>query len=269
MAYVKKADRVATDPNLMDDVDLGIGMADDAPATQDGGDLAAILANPALSKLIDAAVASRLAQMSAEPKAGTGLDGDAIDRLAATIGRMMELTSMQQPGYQKPLPVAEVEKRLAGKVEMDALLARYQELGTPPLWTIGEKGFFECVNAWEGVQGQQIRTYLPPPEDFTPENAEARKVHAAMMQWLGTPTPDIGEQVKLAQLAAKQAPLITGAMEPAKGPGLIEVVKDAPVEAPRLRRSMGTINPERHNVTMADRSGAAQGPTFVGAEQAA
>ena len=143
MAYIKKADRVAQSPNEMDDDALGIGEVDDAPEASDG--LAALMANPALSKLIDAAVAARLAKMGGEPVPASsgGLDGDAIDRLAGTIGRMMELTHMQQPGYIKPLPVDEVERRLNGKIELDALLVRYERLGTAPLWTIGEKGFFE------------------------------------------------------------------------------------------------------------------------------
>jgi hypothetical protein len=262
MAYVKKADRVAKDPNEMDDVDLGIG-AEAEPAEQDSGDIAALLANPALSKLIDAAVTARLARMGAPAAAPAG--GEAFDKLAETLGRMFELNAMQQPGYIKPLPAAEVERRLSGKVEMDALLARYEELGTPPLWTIGEGGFFECANAWEGRPGARIRTYIPPPEDFKPENDEARAVHAAMMQWLGDKTPSIGEQVKQAMIDAKRPPLITGAPPVAQVSTLVEVVKEAPVDPARVRRSMGTLTPERHNVSLADRGGAPQGPSFVSA----
>ena len=94
-------------------------------------------------------------------------------------------------------------------------------------------------------------------------------MHAAMMQWIGGKTPDIGEQVKQAMIDAKRPPLITGAMPTPQASSLVEVVKDAPVEPPRVRRSMGTLTPERHNASSLDPAGAPRGPAFVSSEQAA
>lgn len=260
--------------NTATDEDLGIGREEPGEA------LAALLSSAAAKALIDQAVSARLAEMSASPAPtqAAPVSGDAFGNLAEALKRMIENQQMQQPGYIKPLPLEEVERRAAGKVEMEALLLQYVRADTPPLYRVVENGFYECTNAIELSEGQQLRTFLPPCEDFEPLNEEARKVHAAMMQWIGGPSPEIGERLKQAQLDAKQAPLISSApapvLDPRKAGGLIEVVDAAPAD-PRERKSakrrgMGTIVTEPVDISLTGRvtgashtvGGAPAGPNF-------
>lgn len=251
------------------DEELGIGVEDEAP---EADALTAMLANPAFAALIDAAVTARMAQMGAPAAPASS---EAFQAFTQSIKHLIDTQAMQQPGYIKPLPSDEIDRRLAGKVEMDALLRRYEQAGTPPLWTVGEQGFFECTNALEFVEGEQIRTYLPPVEDFIPGNDEARQVHTAMMQWIGGPTPGIGEQVEAAMIAAKQAPLVSNIMTTETRKSPVELITqraapgvraDAPEKASAKRRSAGTIVPERRDISMAERVGAPAGPVFVSAD---
>lgn len=251
------------DPDVVmqTDKDLGIGEDDEVPAASP--DLAILMANPALSKLIEQAVAARIAQLglNAAPAATTA-DVNPLAAFTATIAHMLEVQAQQQPGYIKPLPAEEVDRRAAGYIEMKALLSDFEAKGTPPLWVVGEGEFFECTNAQEFAKGQKIRTYLPPAEDFIPENDEARKVHAAMLQWIGGTTPDIGEQLEAAIIASKQPPLVSGALQPANRPSRVEVVGEAPVDIKR-KRVMGTLAPERHDVSLAERAAGPAGPAFA------
>lgn len=248
---------------------LGIG-EDDAP---EGDAMAALMGDPRFAALIEAAVAQRLAAMGGAPApAAAALNPDAFATLAQTLGRMIEVNAMQQPGYIKPLPAADIERRLAGKIEMDALLEDFQRKGTAPHWVVGEGGFFECTNAQEFNQGDELRTYLPPPEDFVPLNDEARRVQAAQMQWLGGRTPSIGEQVEAAMQARNSAPLVMGSLQPDPKPSRVELVKRTDgntTSGGKKRRTMGTVVQEARDVSLADRAaGVAQGPVFVGAEAA-
>lgn len=255
-----QAKRQATDSSPTDE-ELGIGVEDaDAPADA----IASMLANPALQSLIDAAVTARLAQMGA-PAGQTTVSNEAFAQLAATLGRMIEVNAIQQPGYIKPLSADEVDRRTAGLVEMQALLERYEAEGTPPEYYVGEGGFFECTNALEFKEGQPVAMYLPPPEDFKPINKPARKVMAAMMQWIGGPTPEIGEQLKQAQIAAK-APPVLGAKNVAKPLVQVLDIPEKSEKAADKRRQMGTLVPEVREISMAQRAGEPTGPTFVGGE---
>lgn len=252
----------ATDDLIGDsDEALGIGVEDD-PDPQ--GALDALMANPALAKLIDAAVAARLAQMGA-PAAAAVPQSEAFTAFTETLKHLIDAQALQQPGYIKPLPAEELDRRAAGYVEMTALLERFQTANTPPLWMVGDNGFFECTNALEFQPGDEIRTYLPPAEDFIPRNVQAEQVHAAMLQWIGGRTKSIGEQVEAAMIAAKQAPLISNVLQTVKPAGPVELV-NRPTEADlpsRKRRGMGTIVPERRDVSAAERMAGPAGPTFV------
>lgn len=254
------------------DQDLGIGQELDGPDDRGNGekagdDLAALMSHPALQAAIDAAVAQRLAQLGAPVASAVPASSEAFQAFTATLKHLIESQTMQMPGYQKPLSADEMDRRAKGHIEMRALLKECEAKGRPPLWEVGEGGFFECTNALEFIQGQQIRTYLPPAEGFVPLNAEAEAVHAAMMVWIGGPTPHIGDQVEAAKIAASQAPLVTGALQPARRPGLVEVVADvAPTTTKPQRRSMGSIVPERREISMAERAAGPAGPVFIGAE---
>lgn len=251
--------------SAMDEPNPGLEDAAEAAAPDP---LASLLADPRLAAMLDKLVAERAAQMLAPATAAPSLDGSAFAELAKTLGHMIEVNAQQQPGYIKPLPAEEVDRRLAGRIEMEALLRDYETRGLAPLWSVGRGGFFECANVQEFKQDDRIRTYLPPTEDMIPENEFAANVHRAMMQHLGAKTPDIGDLVAQRQRESRLPPIVTGALQPARGPGLVEVVGKAP-PAPR-RRVMGTIQEERINVDMADRvrnaggaAGAPVGPSFA------
>jgi len=235
-------------------------------------DLAAIMAGPEMQQLIARAVAERVAAMTSGAAAASDTTLTGAD-LVGAMRHMLEINAMQQPGYQKPLPADEIDRRIAGRVEMFALIETCQNDNEPPLWTIGPNGFFECTNAQEFAPGVQIRTYLPPAEDFIPNNGAAKAIHAAMMRWLGAPTPEIGEQIKQAQMASKLPPLVSGALQPLRPTGPVEVVNAAPVSMPK-KRALGTVVPERREMSMAERvaagaGGDPQGPIFVGEAAAA
>lgn len=247
------------EPLSQSDKDLGIGEETDGDA---GAQMAALLANPAMQQLIDAAVAARMAQLSAPAP----LDGRSSEMAAftASLSHLIEVQSMQQAGYIKPLSAAEVDNRAAGFVEMKALLKDFEAKGTPPEWIIGESGFFECTNAIEFLPGQTIRTYLPPVEDFIPNNPQAEKVQAAMLRWIGGNTPGIGEQVEAAMRANNQsAPLVTGALRPDGPHRPVELIA-APSKVVPRKRVAGSLVPERHDVSLAERAAGPQGPVFVG-----
>jgi hypothetical protein len=201
------------------------------------------------------------------PTSAPATQSEDFKAFTETLKHLIEVNSMQQAGYIRPMSADEVDRRAAGLIEMRALLREYEEKGTPPLYVVGENDiFFECANAVEYGPGSQIRTYLPPSENFIPKNEQAEMVYAAMVQWIGGKTPGIGEQVEAAIIASKQAPpLVTGALQPERRPGLVELVDEPKVDVSRKRVS-GTIVPERHGLGVADR--AATGPVFVG-EQAA
>jgi hypothetical protein len=240
------------------DADLGVGEEVRAPAM----DLNALMANPEFAKLVDQAVAARLAQVA--PAAASDSRSEEMKGFVASLAHLIEVQAMQQPGYIKPISAEELDRRAGGLVKMKALLKDFEAKGCAPLYLVGEGGFFECTNAQEFQPGDQIKTYLPPSENFIPRNREAEEVYGAMLVWIGGHTPGIGEQVEAAMQAAHgQVPLVTGALNPGQPKSKVELV-----HAPRVpvgpRRQAGTIVPERHDVSLAERAAGPQGPVFVG-----
>lgn len=250
-----------SDPERPSDMELGIG-EDDAPRMND---LAALLADPSMQKLIDAAVASRLAQMGAPVAVAPDSQTDQMRAFTASLAHLIEVQSMQQAGYIKPLAAEEIDRRASAYVEMKALLADLEVKGNAPEYIVGESGFFECTNAIEFQSGQTIRTYLYPVEDFVPRNRAAEQVHELMIVWIGGHTPGIGEQVEAAMRAANQsAPLVTGTLTPDRTrSGRVELV-DTPNQPQKRKRVAGTVVAERHDVSLAERAAGPQGPVFIG-----
>lgn len=245
----------AQDQTMESDADLGIGEDDQAPDP-----LAALMNDPKFAKLIDAAVTARMAQMGAIPTPST--QSEDFKAFTAALAHLIEVNAMQQPGYSKPIPAEELDRRAAGCVEMKALLKNYEAQTNPPLYLLGAK-FFECTNAIMYEAGTQIRTYMPPAENWMPQNEPAQKVYAAMFQWIGGKTPDIGDQLESAMIASKGPPLVTGALNAAQRRGPVEVV-DAPRQDVGRKRVAGTIVPERRDVSMAERASGPAGPVFIG-----
>lgn len=244
-----------TQPPVRDEIPA-LSLEEAAPAAPD---MAALMADPAVREMLDQLVANRMAEMIAQaaPQVATAAAAVPDQNFANVMGRFVELLSIQQPGYQKPLAADEMQSRLDGKVEMEALLASHKRAyernnsHVLPKWRVGEKGFFECVDAIELWEGNKFSTYLAPVEDFEPLNDEAEAVYAAMMKWLGGSTPDIGEMVKNAHLAAHERVIVPGAMVSSvpKGP-LVNVERDAGSDEPprQRKRQFGTLVDEPRQI---------------------
>jgi hypothetical protein len=182
-----------------DDRALGIGEPDqnDAVAAQ----VTALLNNPAVASLIDAAVASRLKAMGA-PVATTPDIG--MMALLAAIEKLTLTHASQAPGYSKPLPSEEVNRRADGFIEMNALLEKCKADDVRPLYRLVNEPLF--AGEIEYRVGSEIRTLLYPNEYMQPLDDRARQVHAAMMRWIGGPQKSIGERVAEAEAARRQNP---------------------------------------------------------------
>ncbi len=92
------------DGQSVTDAEPGIGQ-ENAPATNPANPVAALLASPQFAALIEAAVDARLAQMG-KPSSGTEMA-----QLTKALERMVNNNVSQQPGYIKPLPGEEIERR--------------------------------------------------------------------------------------------------------------------------------------------------------------
>lgn len=242
------------------DEDLGIGELERAAAPAPSLDT--ILNSPAFAAAVEAAVRLRLAESDAQPAPAKSEAGE-FGKMLDTIGRMLEVQQIQIPGYIKPLSADEMDRRAGGLVEMHALLEQARIKNDPPRYILGDKFYAGDILYDEGFE---IRTYLPPAEHFRPENDSGRKVYAAMMTWIGGPTPEIGEQIAQAMAASKEAPLITGAPAAAAS-SPVEIVGGAERHDVAPKRVLGNSQPEVRGVSMPIQPGVTQqpaGPVFVG-----
>lgn len=178
------------------DEDLGIG-EEDAPAAPDDP-MAALLANPAFAAAVDLAVARRLG--GATPQAAGGaLDANALAHLAASIEKIATVHASQQPGYAKPLPAVEIERRASAFEEMNALIDLARLKGEPPNYQLVEEPLF--AGEYLFPPGSKIRGYIIPNEHMLPLDERGKAIHRAFMQWIGGPTEGIAEQVYNAERA--------------------------------------------------------------------
>lgn len=170
------------------DAALGIGEEDNP--------IAALLNHPDVARLIDVAVQARLAQIGG----GAVADMSGNAGLAAIVAGIERLTTMhaaQLPGYSRPLPVEEIERRAEGFVDMQALVRRCEETREFPRYRlVGEPLFAGEI---EYRPGSEIETLLYPNEHMMPLNEPARRVHEAMMRWIGGPQIGIAERVEEAE----------------------------------------------------------------------
>lgn len=208
--HLKKHGRLDR-PETESDDDLGI---DQEASSADA--VSAMLADPKFAALVEQAVAARLSQIgTAAPASGeNSVVVAALKELSKSFERSLEIQASQQPGYTKPIPREEVERRAAGYVEMCALIEEYKAAGKVPVYILGEEGFHgpsaNGPTLYEG--GSEIGCLLAPAESFTPVNAEAKKVYAAMLQWIGGPSPEIGDRIIEAHADAKR--VVIGGEEP-------------------------------------------------------
>lgn len=257
-----------TAPGDADD-DLGIGL-DDAEGASGNADgafdatvaLNAMMANPAFSKLIDQAVAARLAQMA--PAAVAPVPGDGYGMLVKSIERMLDAQAVQIPGYIKPLTADQLEDRANGLIEMRVAIADAQARGDAPRYILGDKLYAGDILYDEGME---IRTYLPPAEHFRAVNKAAATIYSAMMQWIGGPTLGIEDQLAAAIAKTHEPPMVTGnGTQGVSSP--VELVEIAHRHEVKPKRVAGTLTPETHGVSMPQQPGITQqptGPIFIGA----
>ena len=230
------------EPDAFTDAQLGIGEA------EEGLDpVAALMANPVVAGRLQAMIDQAVTQRLASQPQGEG----AMSALAASFEKMLQIQAMQMPGYFKPLPSDEVERRLAGRIEMFSLLEEYRKNETPPGYFVGPNGFY--AGAYKYEEGEAILTYLPPPEDFDPNyaihgNAEAglraRRVLDAQIKWLGGKTPHISHQVAEAERFSHQGIPLVGDDRTVMPAGPVEVVADA-----RRARRTGPAFPDHGEIS--------------------
>lgn len=212
----------AEDDKQPTDAELGIGEDDGADAESGETDaFVKMMDDPRFKAAIDTVVAARMVELSKGAAAQVS-GGDtsvlvvsALRELSTSFERSLQIQAEQQPGYIKPLPREEVERRAAGYVEMTALLKDFERRGTPPAYIIqgdthGDVFVGPSPNGPTMYQpGMEIECYLPPAERFEPINDEARKVYAAMLQWIGGRTPDIGDMIVAAHAEANGRTMVT------------------------------------------------------------
>jgi hypothetical protein len=225
------------------DEDLGIG--------QEDADYSKLLSDP---KFLTA-LAEKLGVAQAAVPAVTA--PSELREVADVMRRMIEVQAIQQPGYSKPISAGEMDRREEGRQKMFALLDRFKEQRSPPHYVLGENW---PANDILYEAGQEVRTYLPPAEHFQPQNDEARQVMKAMYQWLGGPTPDIGETVEAFERWRKgtEVPLV-GSAEVLK-PSDVEVVSTAKRDV-QPKRILGNIVPETRGTSMPKQPGVVAPPT--------
>lgn len=240
--------------------------------------LDAILSDPRLQALVERAVQTRVAEMASAQMVAPNTETAGYMALIKAVEHMLEVQSIQIPGYIKPLTAEEMDRREAGRVEMWRLLAYYRERANPafegcpytPRYVLRDQFYGPSPNGEVMYEaGQEIRCFLPPAEHFLAQNEPAAAVYAAMITWIGGETPDIAEQVAAALAARKtaQVPLVgTGPLfadSPVAPVGEVGVRHNV---APK--RQMGTLVEERSapSIGMAQRGGAPApaGPVFVG-----
>lgn len=242
------AQREQPEGRMETDEELGIGEEDEPTAVKEPGApegvaaLTALLRHPTVAALIEDAVAARLAAATPASVA----DGH-VKAIADAVERLALVHAAQQPGYQKPIPQAELERRAAGYVEMTALIedcrsrAAQGQRSAMPLYTLLDDLYAGDILF---VAGEQIRTLIPPNEQMQPENEAAERVFAAMLQWIGGKQPDIGERLAEEMAGRKNAIFGTpGTMQTAP----VELVERAPGDTRRqvgASRTLGTVVPE-------------------------
>lgn len=248
------------------DDELGIGQDHDS----DTMSLEAMMATPHFSNLLEAAVAAKLKSMG---RIDTGPMADtttsAFEAYLSRFDHMLQAQAEQQPGYKKPLPVAELDARKRGKKDMFELLRRTKDENVWPHYLLNDEAnpfYGPSANGPILYQaGQEIKTRLPPSEGFRPLNESAIRIYEAYKRWVGEVVPI---EALVAQAAADArgdfgAPEIDQVMR-SMDPEVHLV--DTPLRNVAPQRVLGTLTPEARGRVMPQQPGiVAQptGPVFV------
>ena len=257
------------------DEELGIGVDDDplptgAPMTPEAT-LDAVMRSPAFEALLNKAVGARIAKMgvSAAAQAPAGEQSVDFQAFMKSMERFVEAQEKQRPGYQKALSADELESRADGLVEEMALIADAKAKGVAPVYVVGPNGFYGPTASGPLLfqEGQEIRTWLMPCEDFLPVNDMAARIIQADRKRLGEPTPDIGELIAQTMMIAKGAEPTLVTSETMQERGDVELVDPTVRHNVRPKRIMGTHVPEIHGTSMPSQNGVSaqpNGPFAVG-----
>ncbi len=238
-------------PANASDEDLGIGE-----------DVVAEVSNPygpEFHAAVAAAVAAEMAKVKAPAKASKAEDGpESLDwkRFMDKMGELTDSVNVQKPGYQKPLTAEELSSREQGQRKFFAFFPKIRmaiaehgkekaiALGLVPEYIVGEKGFYGSTASGEMqfMPGLRLRLTTPPPEDFLPMNDLAGAIMQAQMQWLGEPTPEIGELVAQAMMRAKgvDPTYVAGLDDPVHPDDATIVAGGEPLANIGPKRTMGT-----------------------------
>lgn len=253
-----------------DDEALGIGVDDDEP--QPAFTVEALMEHPEFSKVLEAAVAQKLAQMGHQAPAQPMNPGSAtFDAFLEKLEHVMGVRDEQRAGYIKPLTAEEMDARKQGAADMKALLRRFKAENIWPTYLIvgeGPGAFFYGPSPNGDISyeaGTQIRCRLPPSELFQPVDEAAAQVIEAYRRSVGDPIPieDLVSQAIINARGPSQAPAIEQTVKVLEPEVMIV---DAPKRETGAKRTFGTIVPELRGQTMPKQPGVSAqpvGPVFV------
>jgi len=203
-------------PEEPSDADLGIGQQDNE-------------IGPQIEALVEAAVRKRLAELGAAPP---DPNNATMMALVTAIERSTSVHAAQLPGYHKPLPADEIDRRAQGFVDMQALIDKARRDGDELRYRLVGQPLF--AGEIEYRPGSEIVTFLYPNEHMQPLTKAATAVHRAFMQWIGGPQQGIAERVYEAEIERRQRGQIPGTT-PFQRAGLpenspVQIVADPPEE---------------------------------------
>ena len=247
-----------SEPNEMDDAALGIGDDDGAE------DFSSVLSDPRFAKLLDAAVAQRMASLA--PVASPGGSDAAFAAFLANIEKVIGARDEQRPGYFKPLTAEEMESRAHGKVEMEALIRRNKADNIWPCYLLSDT--FMGPSAAGPIlysAGQQINWRGAPAECMAPQNDAAAEVYVAYKKWIGEAV-SVKDLLAQAAAEARGGEVISDMAIVRTGAEDIQVI-DAPIRDMTPKRILGTSGIETRGRAMPGQPGIVaqpKGPVFVG-----
>lgn len=214
-----------------------------------GDPLSALLSDPRIATLIEAAVAAKVAQLTDGVPEASGHQGELVGALVQALDRHSQSQAYQQPGYQKPLPVEEIERRAAAYVQMGALITQAISTGDRPMYLLLDD--FHCDEIlWP--KGETIFWEGPPNIQMEPRNPVAKAIMEQMTAWIGGDQVPIEDQV--AQAWANRPKTMPGE-QPMPEPAMfrpprttaqsrVEAVPGVQHQQIGTNRIVGTVQPE-------------------------
>lgn len=254
------------------DDELGIGeeIAEPTPIHSDAERIAEVMADPIISAAIQQLVEQRVADMAANagvsadvaaptalPSGNDFMSGMRLlaQEMAGAINRSTQATVEQMPGHVKPLPVEEVEARMAAFVEMKSLVKegqrRYYALldagdhikaeDEIPVYLL-EEDFFGEEQMF--LAGETIRWFREPGTYMRPRNAIAKRLSEAMWRSIGNEAGPSAEDLAV-QASQMRRPAAMGL-----GVSEVPTMQRSPLTASRVDVPTVPVGPERINGTI-------------------